>query len=295
MQSVPKISLEQWAAFHAVVVEGSFAKAAEALNKSQSTISYAVSRLNQLLPSPALELKGRRAQLTETGQVMFRHAAALLQQAHSIEETARQLSMGWESEIVLTIDALTPMRTLLCAMEQFSAECSQTRVKLLETSLSGTDESLFNRDCDIAITPRVPTGFLGTPLSSIKMVPVAHKDHPLASLRKISDKQLRQFRQVVVKDSGLKREQNVGWLGSEQRWTVSHFASSIEALESGLAFAFIPSHKVAKQLAYGELVELALEPDGIRIIPLYMVITQPESIGPATEKLLCYLTKMFTR
>ena len=36
----PRVSLEQWSVFRAVVDEGSFAKAAERLNKSQSSISY---------------------------------------------------------------------------------------------------------------------------------------------------------------------------------------------------------------------------------------------------------------
>ena len=60
----PRISLEQWAAFKAVVDEGSFARAAEALNKSQSSVSYAIAKLNEQLPSPVLELYGRIAVLT---------------------------------------------------------------------------------------------------------------------------------------------------------------------------------------------------------------------------------------
>ena len=58
---IPKISLEQWAAFKAVVDEGSFAKAAEALNKSQSAVSYAIAKLEEQLPTPVLTQQGRRA------------------------------------------------------------------------------------------------------------------------------------------------------------------------------------------------------------------------------------------
>ena len=50
----PRISLEQWLAFKTVVDCGSYALAAEALNKSQSSVSYAVSRLNDQLPSTGL-------------------------------------------------------------------------------------------------------------------------------------------------------------------------------------------------------------------------------------------------
>ena len=56
----PRISLEQWAAFKAVVDEGSFAKAAEVLNKSQSSVSYTISKMEELLPTPVLEQQGRR-------------------------------------------------------------------------------------------------------------------------------------------------------------------------------------------------------------------------------------------
>lgn len=293
MKIIPKISLEQWAAFYTVVNEGSFAKAAEAMNKSQSTVSYAVNKLNQMLPSPALILKGRKAELTPLGEVLFRQATQLLEQAHAIEEAAKQLSQGWESEIVLTVDVLTPMANIFAALEMFTKQCAMTRIKILETSLSGTDESLFNRDCNIAITPRVPPGFLGTPISSTEMIPVASKNHPLAQLKGISENQLRQHRQVVVRDSGVKREQDAGWLGAEQRWTVDHFASSVEALEAGLAFAFVPVHKITQQLASGTLVKLALNPDAVRIIPLYMVITRPETAGPAAQSLAQCLIEMF--
>ena len=78
---VPRITLEQWAAFKAVVDEGSFARAADALNKSQSTVSYSVAKMEERLPAPVFVQAGRKAELTEFGRAMYRHAAALIQQA----------------------------------------------------------------------------------------------------------------------------------------------------------------------------------------------------------------------
>ena len=45
----PKITLEQWRALLAVVDEGGYAAAAEALDKSQSAISYAIQKLETTL------------------------------------------------------------------------------------------------------------------------------------------------------------------------------------------------------------------------------------------------------
>ena len=61
MNVTPKITLEQWASLVAVVDEGSYAKAADLLNKSQSTVSYAISRVEEQLGGQVLKISGRKA------------------------------------------------------------------------------------------------------------------------------------------------------------------------------------------------------------------------------------------
>lgn len=282
---LPKISLEQWAAFKAVVDEGSYAKAADALNKSQSTISYAISRLNELLATPALTLVGRKAELTAAGVVLYRHAQNLLAQAQATEKAAQFLKEGWETQLKLVCDVISPMRPVLAALQAFSNTTSHTRIKIIETSLSGTEELILNRECDLAIVAQVPIGFLSAPLRSINLVAVAHKDHPLTQLDVVTETDLKMHRQIVVRDSGTKREQNVGWLGSEQRWTVSHFATSVDAVNQGLGFAFLPDHRIAKELAQGTLVALPLEIPNIRPVALSLILTNPDHAGPAAKAL----------
>ena len=53
-----KISLDQWQALIAVVDEGGSAAAAEALDKSQSAISYAVQKIETELGVRAFALEG---------------------------------------------------------------------------------------------------------------------------------------------------------------------------------------------------------------------------------------------
>lgn len=290
---IPRISLEQWAAFKAVVDEGGYAQAAEVLNKSQSSISYAIARLNVLLPHPALKLEGRRAVLTASGSVLYRYANNLLEQAQATEQTAHYLASGWETSITLVADGLTPMTRVLCALQAFSSQCTLTRVKVLETSLSGTDEAVLNRECDLAIMPRVPPGFLGDPLPSVRMLAVARNSHPLAQMTSISEAELKTHRQIVVRDSGTKREQDAGWLGAEQRWTFSHFASSVDAVRRGLGFAFLPEHRVSDYLVTKELVQLPLEIGAERNVGLSLVMTSPSHAGPATRALAKILAEQF--
>src|ERR1035437_5216482 len=64
-------TIDQWEVLEAVVELGSFAAAASKMNRSQSTISYAVSRLQEQFKTPLLGMKGRKAQLTEAGKALL--------------------------------------------------------------------------------------------------------------------------------------------------------------------------------------------------------------------------------
>ena len=279
---LPRVTLEQWATFKTVVDEGSFAKAAETMNKSQSSISYAISKLEEQLPSPVLSLNGRKAVLTDEGKVLYRRASQLLNHAQEIEKTAQCLSQGWEAEITIGFDSIINMEPLFNSIDLFTAKAPHTRIGLLESTLSGTAETLLERKADIVISGQTPPGFLGQPIDSVTMIPVAHVNHPLSRLKsELTEQELKQHRQIVVRDSGLKRNQDTGWLGAEQRLTVSHFNHSIEALIRGLGFAFIPQHLADPYLKNGQLKVLTLSTRAERIIQIYITLASPDSSGPA--------------
>ena len=284
--NIPRISLDQWLAFKTVIDTGSYALAAEALNKSQSSVSYAIGRLNDQLPEPVLSLRGRKAELTEAGRVLYRHAENLINQATQTESVAQSLAQGFESEVTLALDVLIEVSNLIQSFEVFSEAFPFTRIRVLETSLSGTTEALLEKQADLVITGSVPTGFMGTPLLPVYMIPVAVPSHPLAQQEgAVSEMELRAHRQVVMRDTGSRREQDVGWLGAEQRWTVSHFASSIKLLKSGLVFGFMPQNWVREELDTGELVQIQLEEGIARFVQTYLVFADHDTAGPATREL----------
>ena len=65
----PKSTLEQWRIFQAVVEQGGYAQAAEKLNKSQSSLNHAIAKLQQTLGVALLEVRGRKAYLTDAGDM----------------------------------------------------------------------------------------------------------------------------------------------------------------------------------------------------------------------------------
>src|SRR6267143_1162064 len=136
----PRISLDQWRALLAVVDEGAYAKAAKALHKSQSSVTYAVQKLESLLGVKAFKIQGRKANLTPTGELLYRRARYLLDEATGLEQAAKKLSAGWEAEIHLAVETIFPTWLLLGCLARLGAESPHTRVELIETVLGGGED-----------------------------------------------------------------------------------------------------------------------------------------------------------
>lgn len=287
-----KTTLEQWRMLQAVVRHGGFAQAAGAIHKSQSTINHAVHKLQDQLGLPLLEVVGRKAQLTEKGRLLLRRAEQLLEQAGQLENIAGSLAQGTEAEIRIAIDEVYPYEYLAGALQELSLEYPHTRVQLMETVLSGGPELMQAGTVDLLIAADVPQGFLGEALMQAEFIAVAHPDHPLhQQQRKLTLQDLANHRQIVIRDSALGGQVDSGWLGAEQRWTVSHVATSVDMISRGMGFAWLPASRVAAGIAKGELMELPLEKGSRRSATLYLTYADPDLAGPATCRLAALLQK----
>ncbi|GAB3274868.1 LysR family transcriptional regulator [Parahaliea aestuarii] len=281
-----RTTLEQWRMLQAVVDHGGFAQAASAIHKSQSTINHAVHKLQDQLGLPLLEVVGRKARLTPAGELMLRRAGQLLDQAGQLETLAGSLAQGTEAEIRIAVDEIFPYEQLACALHNLSREFPNTRVQLFETVLSGGPEMLLAAQVDLLIAGRVPEGFLGEALMRVEFVAVAAHNHPLLQVnRPLNLQDLAGQRQIVVRDSALGQRVDAGWLGAEQRWTVSHIATSVDMIRRGMGFAWLPRSRVGDALASGELAELPLQQGALRYAELYLTYADPEKVGPATTHL----------
>lgn len=285
MTPTPRITLEQWRALMAVVDAGGYAQAAEALHKSQSSVTYAVQKLESLLGVKAFEIRGRKAILTSTGQLLYRRARALLDEASGLEKAARTVSAGWEAEIRVAMEIVFPTWLMLHCLDRFAAESPHTHIELIESVLGGTPEALLQGQADLAISGLIPPGFLGEPLTRMRFILTAHPDHPLHRLgRELTIQDLRAYRQLLVRESGSKRATRPS-VEAAQRWTVSHMATSIEAARMGCGFAWFPEEKIRDELGAGTLKKLPLREGGERFVELYLVFADRDYAGPGTLRL----------
>ncbi len=286
MSATPRISLEQWRALQAVVDAGGYAQAAARLHKSQSAITYAVQKIQAQLRVRLFELQGRKARLTSAGEILYRRATALLEEAQLLEGAALHLAHGWESELRLAVEVVFPTWLLLRCFALFAEEQPDTRIELYETVLSGTEEALMQRRVELAICSLVPPGFTGDALMRMRFIAAAHPDHPLHRLkRRLTLQDLRKYRQLVIRDSGSQRSRSAPWLGAEQRWTVSHKATQIHAAGMGLGFAWFAQDTIRSELEHGVLKPLPLREGAERSAELYLVYADSDYAGPGARRL----------
>jgi DNA-binding transcriptional LysR family regulator len=273
----PRIGLDQWRALLAVVDAGGYAQAAALLNKSQSTVTYAVKKIESLLGVKPFEIRGRKAVLTEAGQVLCRRARTLLDEAGALERGATGMAADWQPELRLAVEIVFPTWLLLECLARFAEERPETRIELYETVLGGTDEALLEGRVDFAICSRLPTGRLGDHLARARFIAAAHPDHPLHQLgRELTYRDLRRHRQLVIRDSGVQRRRAGAWLEAERRWTVTNKATSIRVATMGLGFAWYPEDSIRSELESGALKPLPLREGAERWADLYLVFADPD-------------------
>jgi DNA-binding transcriptional LysR family regulator len=283
--AAPRITLEQWRTLLAVVDAGGYARAAKVLHKSQSSVTYAVQQLESQLGVKAFKIEGRKARLTPTGDLLYRRAHYLLDEAAVLEQSAKRLSAGWEAEIRVAVEVIFPTWLLLECLDRLSKESPHTRIELIESVLGHRTDALAQGLADLAIFGNVPPGFLGEPLMHLRFVLAAHPDHTLHRLkRKLTMRDLRVHRHLVVRESSPERA-SAASMETAQRWTVSHLATSIEAARSGYGFAWLPEERIREELEAGTLKPLVLREGGERYADLYLIFADREHAGPATLRL----------
>lgn len=293
---IPKSTLEQWQVLQAIVDCGGYAQAAEALHRSQSSVSYMVAKLQEQLGTELLEIDGRRARLTRNGETLLRRARELLDDAFQLEELAQSLNAGWESELRFSVDSLFPSELLIQILQEFEPLARHTRVNLEETILSASDDVLREKRADVVIASYVPSGFLGDALLDIEFVAVAHPSHPLHGLgRDLNEDDLERHLHIVVRDGGVSSTRDFGWLNTAQRWTVTSPATRTEMVCAGLGFGWMATHKIAPHLEAGQLKPLRLRVGQKRKLSLSLIIANAERPGPAACQLVGIIRSVIAR
>jgi DNA-binding transcriptional LysR family regulator len=279
-------TIEQWRMFKAVADFGGFQQAADHVHKSQSTVHHAVNKLEEQLGVQLIEVHGRKTAVTHAGQQLLRRINYLLAETERLENVAQNLKQGVESKLAIAVDEAFPKDVLYQALAEVSNEYPIVHLEVIETILTGANELLNKGMAEIALSPFTLANELSEDLCQLEFIAVCGAQHLLAQKKNVTPEDLKQYRQIVLRDSGVEKKTDIGWLGSEQRWTVSHLATSIELIQKNLGFAFLPRRAIAEALQYGLLVPIQLNRGGTRTTNFYLNFRDAETLGPVARSFI---------
>jgi DNA-binding transcriptional LysR family regulator len=265
-------TLDAWEILQTVVQLGGFASAAEKLNRSQSTISYAIGRLQEQLGVRLFEIQGRKAQLTELGRVLLADAEPHLAGFHQLEQRARLMASGGASEVRLSVDSIFPDDRLFTALTGFSSSFPQVKLKLRQGTFLSADSEFSLHNAQLCVTGLVSRELFLKPILVIEMIAVARRDHRLLSIRRrLSRTDLMQHTLVTIESaaSGILKQQPR--LPTQRVLPVGTIESAIAAVRSGFCFGWLPKYRIQRELDAGDFVPLPLPVGKTRDVRLNLV------------------------
>jgi DNA-binding transcriptional LysR family regulator len=265
-------TLDAWEILQTVVQLGGFAPAAKKLNRSQSTISYAIGRLQDQLGVRLFEIHGRKAQLTEAGRVLLADAEPHLEGFHQLEQRAGLMASGGASEVRLSVDSLFPDDRLFAAMASFSRSFPHVTVKLRQGSFLSADPEFSLHNAQICVTGLSSRELFVKPVLVIEMIAVARRDHPLLSIRRrLSRSDLMQHMLVTIEGAASGSQKRQPRLPAQRVLPVGMIESAIAAVRSGLCFGWLPKYRIQSELDSGDFVALPLPAGKTRDVRLNLV------------------------
>ncbi len=135
----------------AIADEGSFTGAAHALGFTQPAISQMVRRLEQRTGTVLVERYGRQVRLTEAGQVLARHAAAVLAALDAAEEAQRAIAGLRAGRVRLMAFPSSSATIVPKALAILKAQHPGIEITFTEAEPPESLAALRQGDCDLAV------------------------------------------------------------------------------------------------------------------------------------------------
>jgi DNA-binding transcriptional LysR family regulator len=266
MASTNPITIEVLETLDAIDRRGSFAKAAQELNKATSAISYAVQKLEQQLGISLFQRQGRRSVLTPAGRLMLVQGREILQTTARLANKAKEIATGWEPRISIAIESLQPYSTFFGALHGFLNDYPTIELDISECVLNGGWEALELGQVDLIVSAPGPVplqkGYRAVPMVPADLVPVIACHHAQAGLVSNYDSLqaiLPKLRLIVMHDTSvvdIKRSEGLSSDG--QKLYVQNVDQKVEAILAGIGIGHLPRQRIVQHLNSGALIPLNL-------------------------------------
>jgi len=289
-------TLDQLRVFVTVIDCGSFSRAAAALHRTQSVVSYTIANLEAQLNVALFDRSKRKPTLTDAGKALLADARSVGLKVDAMRARAKTLSLGLEAEVSIAVDVMFPNCGLVEALRAFQEKFPTVGLRLRIEALGAVMHLVGERVCQIGITGPMldfPDVYQHRQLGHITMIPVAAQSHPLAQIRGVIPIDVaREHIQLVLTDrSQLTAGQNFGVIAVRD-WRLGDLGAKHMLLLNGLGWGSMPEEMVHEDVQSGRLVRLKLAHMDSGQYALHMIHRADDAPGPAGRWLMQYFIDM---
>ena len=265
------ITIEVLETLDAIDRRGSFAKAAEELNKATSAVSYAVQKLEEQLDISLFQRQGRRSVLTPAGQLILAEGRDILQTTARLASKAKEVATGWESRISIAVESHHCYSTFFGVLHEFLKEHATIEIDVCESVLNGGWEALERGSVDVVVGSPGPVplqkGYRAIPLARTDLVPVIAARHELANIAtktEVFRALLPKVRRVITHDTSITGiTRSVGLSSDGKKFYVQNIDQKVEAILAGIGIGHLPRRRIQNQINNGKMIPLELGEDSI--------------------------------
>lgn len=250
--------------FRTIVTEGSFSKAAEKLNYTQSTITFQIGQLEKEFSVPLFEKIGRKMVLTKAGEQIIPYVDSVLSAVDKLYDFERDLK-DCCGDLHVGVG-----ETLLCyqlpkIVEEFSRLAPKARLFIRSMNCYDIRNELLSGTLDLGIFYEDIGGteghLISSPMGSYPLVLVASeqikKNHPdfvtpnqmipVPFLINESKCIFRQIFEQYLQQRSILLDRTI------ELWSIP---TIINLVKSGLGITYLPRFAVEEELQKGTLVEI---------------------------------------
>ncbi|HBC40419.1 MAG TPA: LysR family transcriptional regulator [Pseudanabaena sp.] len=291
-------TLDQLRILKAIAAEGSFKRAADSLYVSQPAVSLQVQHLERQLDVPLFDRGGRRAQLTEAGQLLLSYGDRILSLCQETCRAIDDLQNLNGGTLIIGASQTTGTYLMPQMIGLFRKKYPEVSVQLHVHSTRRTAWSVANGQVDLAIIGgEIPADLLDalevTPYAEDELALILPTSHTLAQLEALpidelykmqfitldSQSTIRKAIDRVLLDSGVDPRQ------LEIVMELNSIEAIKNAVQAGLGAAFLSVTAIEKELQMGALKQMQI--DGVVIKRMLLQIRNPNRYRSKATEAFC--------
>lgn len=282
-------STDQIIVFLAVTEHGNFSAAAKALRRTQSSVTYAIQKLEADLGLTIFDRSARVPALTTEGRALVPMARRLALEIRTMQQSAESMAQGVERKLLLAIDCVYPEQPLFDVLKCFHATFPTVRARIQISSMHQVAQAVIDGTAMLGIVGPVVEQYgelISHPIGSIVRIPVAAPGHALGQVgQAIPMEAFRRHVQIVMANASKQRRARMLNGPEGVLWRVDDIGFKQRAILAGLAWGRLPAHLAEPDLAAGRLVRLhaadLAEDDWCRPLAMHVAWRRNDGLGPA--------------